>query len=230
MLGRRTGSTLYGDREISLPTTAKQLKALTASLPLKAGGNHERIQKLIVDGFFDTAMTTDELIREIRQTTGSRWESNVVQTYMRKFMEKGIIRSLTSNRHRGNLWVLASDDEVKAAQVALQTDNREADATQPSAEAFALPSHPLLETPATRILFLAANPTDETRLALDMECREIEEKIRASEHRDKIQIVVKRAVRTKDLLQYLHQYRAHVIHFSGHGSDSEELIFLGADD
>ena len=35
-----------------------------------------------------------------------------------------------------------------------------------------------------KILFLAANPNGTTQLALDKECREIEAKIRASEHRD----------------------------------------------
>jgi hypothetical protein len=79
-----------------------------------------------------------------------------------------------------------------------------------------------------KILFLAANPTDETRLALDKECREIETKIRASEHRDSLELLTKWAVRPNDLLQYLHQYSPHIVHFSGHGSESEELILLDA--
>ena len=81
-----------------------------------------------------------------------------------------------------------------------------------------------------KILFLAANPTDETRLALDKECREIESKIRASEHRDSLELLTKWAVRPNDLLQYLHQHSPHIVHFSGHGSASEELILLDAHD
>jgi hypothetical protein len=80
-----------------------------------------------------------------------------------------------------------------------------------------------------KILFLAANPTDSTRLALDVESREIQEKIRASEHRDKLEILIKGAVRPTDLLQYLHEHSPHIIHFSGHGNSSEELIFTGHD-
>ena len=77
-----------------------------------------------------------------------------------------------------------------------------------------------------KILFLAANPTKETWLRLDKECREIETKIRASEHRDSLELLTKWAVRPNDLLQYLHQHSPHIVHFSGHGSASEELILL----
>ncbi len=79
-----------------------------------------------------------------------------------------------------------------------------------------------------KILFLAANPTNETRLALDKECREIETKIQASEHRESLELLTKWAVRPNDLLQYLHQHSPHIVHFSGHGSTSEELILLDA--
>jgi hypothetical protein len=79
-----------------------------------------------------------------------------------------------------------------------------------------------------KILFLAANPTNETRLALDKECREIETKIWASEHRESLELLTKWAVRPNDLLQYLHQHSPHIVHFSGHGSTSEELILLDA--
>ncbi len=180
--------------------------------------------------------TTDELVTEIRQTAGTRMQSNVVQTYMRKFMDKGIVRVLRSEQHHGNYWILASEDEVKAAQLALQSKNgKHANAPSPVAkektpEVLSLPTHPLLGTTKTKILFLAANPAGTNHLALDQECREIEQKIRASEHRDGFEFVTKWAVRTGDLLQYLNQHRAHVIHFSGHGSSTEELILLDSND
>ncbi len=74
-----------------------------------------------------------------------------------------------------------------------------------------------------RILFLAANPTA-TALALDEEAREIEAKIRGSEHRDNLELITKWAVRPDDLLQSLNQHRPHVVHFSGHGTRGEEII------
>ncbi|MFB3895359.1 MAG: CHAT domain-containing protein [bacterium] len=77
-----------------------------------------------------------------------------------------------------------------------------------------------------KILFLAANPENTTKLALDEECREIEQKIRASEYRDSLELITKWAVRPDDLLQYLNQHQPHIVHFSGHGSPYEEIILL----
>lgn len=76
-----------------------------------------------------------------------------------------------------------------------------------------------------KILFLAANPTNETRLALDEECREIDEKLQGAEYRD-LELITKWAIREDDLQQHLLRHSPHVVHFSGHGSDSEELILL----
>jgi hypothetical protein len=214
---------------------AEYLKELASTLPLRNGSPHERLRKLIIRGFFDKPKTTDELTTEIRQTIGTRLPSNVVQTYMKKFMDKGIIRVLRSERYHGNYWVLASEHEVKAAQRTLQYKNGDdTPALSPiakakTAELSSLAEDPLLEA-KIKILFLAANPAGTSHLALDQECREIEQKIRASEHRDAFEFVTKWAVRTGDLLQYLNQHRAHIIHFSGHGSSAKELILLDAED
>lgn len=52
--------------------------------------------------------------------------------------------------------------------------------------------------PAT-ILFLGANPSGTTRLALDREVREIGERLRGSQHRDAFRIQQEWAVRATDL-------------------------------
>lgn len=79
-----------------------------------------------------------------------------------------------------------------------------------------------------KVLFLAANPAGSTPLALDKEAREIEAKIRAAEYGDSLELLTKWAVRPDDLQQYLLQHKPHVVHFSGHGWTTEELLF--ADD
>jgi len=78
-----------------------------------------------------------------------------------------------------------------------------------------------------RILFLAANPTTQAWLALDEECRAIEVEIRASEYRDSLELITKWAVRPNDLLQYFHQHKPDVVHFSGHGTTSGEIMLVG---
>ena len=79
------------------------------------------------------------------------------------------------------------------------------------------------------ILFLAANPAGTKSLALDEECREIEQKIRAADYRDALSLITKWAVQPDDLLQYLNQFRPHVVHFSGHGSRREEIVLSDKD-
>lgn len=75
-----------------------------------------------------------------------------------------------------------------------------------------------------KILFLAANPADTNKLALDEEIREITSKIRAADHHDSIDLISSWAVRPDDLLQLLNQHKPQIVHFSGHGSNSGELI------
>jgi hypothetical protein len=84
-----------------------------------------------------------------------------------------------------------------------------------------------------KILFLGSNPTfelspgiSETPLALDEELREIQNKIRASKHRDSLQLVSRLAARPDDLIQALNEIQPHIVHFSGHGTGTEELVLL----
>lgn len=77
-----------------------------------------------------------------------------------------------------------------------------------------------------QILFLSANPKSSTQLALDEECRQIQQKIRATQHRDSLELITGWAVQPEDLLQYLNQHRPHVVHFSGHGTRADEIVLL----
>ena len=79
-----------------------------------------------------------------------------------------------------------------------------------------------------KILFFAANPQGTGQLSLDEESRQIDQKIQASDHRDVLEFIPKFAVRPDDLLQYLNQQRPQVVHFSGHGSPTDEIILLDA--
>jgi hypothetical protein len=79
-------------------------------------------------------------------------------------------------------------------------------------------------TSTSTILFLAASPEGEPKLALDKEAREIRSKIRASDHRDSLLFRTEWAVRPDDLLQYLNEYRPRAVHFSGHGTASEVVL------
>src|SRR3954464_4047080 len=77
-----------------------------------------------------------------------------------------------------------------------------------------------------KVLFLAANPAGTQPLKLDEEVRQITAKVRASEHRDSLELITRWAVRPDDLMQALLEVKPHVVHFSGHGSSASELILL----
>ena len=77
-----------------------------------------------------------------------------------------------------------------------------------------------------KALFLAANPSSTSRLAIDDETRAIEQKFRAAEHRDALVFQSAWAVQPDDLLQLLNQHQPHIVHFSGHGS-SQGLCLAG---
>lgn len=80
-----------------------------------------------------------------------------------------------------------------------------------------------------KILFLAANPSGTSQLKLDEEIRAIAEKIRLSEYRDSLELISAWAVRPDDLLQLLNLHKPDVVHFSGHGNQAGELVFVGRD-
>jgi len=80
-----------------------------------------------------------------------------------------------------------------------------------------------------KVLFCAADPKNEDRLALDEEVRVITAQIRASKHRDSVDLISIWAVRSSDLLQALNEHEPHVVHFSGHGSDQDDIIFLDSE-
>lgn len=75
------------------------------------------------------------------------------------------------------------------------------------------------------VLFMASNPIGVPSLKLDEEAREIGEMIRKSEHRDSVSFVTKWAVRPQDVLQSINEENPTIIHFSGHGSEEDELVF-----
>ena len=81
------------------------------------------------------------------------------------------------------------------------------------------------------ILFLGANPdiilqdgTEKTKLKLEKETREIQEAITKSLNRDSIHFETRLAVRTSDLFQAINEVNPTIIHFSGHGTATGELV------
>jgi hypothetical protein len=75
------------------------------------------------------------------------------------------------------------------------------------------------------VLFIAADPTDVTRLRLGTELREIQEKLQLARLRDKFSLTDRLSSRPADLTQAMLDFQPRIIHFSGHGDVNGSLVF-----
>lgn len=75
-----------------------------------------------------------------------------------------------------------------------------------------------------KILVLATNPDETTPLSLDEEVRSIDQALQQSRFRDKFELEQQWAVRVSDLQRLLLRYKPDIVHFSGHGNESGEII------
>jgi hypothetical protein len=75
------------------------------------------------------------------------------------------------------------------------------------------------------ILFLAADPTDASRLRLGEELREIQEKLQLAKLRERFELHQRMSVRPADISQALLDIQPKVVHFSGHGMATGALCF-----
>jgi hypothetical protein len=83
-------------------------------------------------------------------------------------------------------------------------------------------------TKQIKILFLAANPADRTRLELSREFQAIQDERLRGKHRGRFELLLPQfAVRMDDFTSALTREQPHVVHFSGHGSVEQGIAFEG---
>jgi hypothetical protein len=83
----------------------------------------------------------------------------------------------------------------------------------------------IYHTQTRNILLLSANPKNTSQLRLTEEMRDIKEGLRLSDNRDLFSINTASAIRPRDIRRAILTYKPHIIHFSGHGSQEEGLLF-----
>lgn len=79
------------------------------------------------------------------------------------------------------------------------------------------------------ILFLAANPSDQTRLELPGEVEEIRQRLRGTGRGSVFRLEQRWEVRAEQMQGQILEAQPTIVHFSGHGTDIGELVFHGAD-
>lgn len=76
-----------------------------------------------------------------------------------------------------------------------------------------------------RLLFLAADPGDLSRLRLGKESGEIQEKMQLAKLRERFELHQRLSVRPADISQALLDVQPQIVHFSGHGTTAGALCF-----
>lgn len=74
------------------------------------------------------------------------------------------------------------------------------------------------------VLFLAANPKDTPHLRLDQEVREIDDGLQRAKRRDQFILQQRWAVRNRDVMRAMLDFKPQIIHFSGHGGGEDGLL------
>lgn len=100
-----------------------ELKAVAVGMPLQQSSFHDTLRRLLLDGLFDAPVASAVVAQRVVETSGQRLETGHVQTYMRKFMEAGVIRAVKSKGSNKNYYALASLSHEEARR-AINKDRR----------------------------------------------------------------------------------------------------------
>ncbi|MBD2775536.1 CHAT domain-containing protein [Iningainema tapete] len=76
-----------------------------------------------------------------------------------------------------------------------------------------------------KILFLASDPSDASRLRLGQELRDIQQGLQLAKQREKFVLEQRMSVRPGDISQAILDVEPHIVHFSGHGLNTGDLCF-----
>jgi WD40 repeat protein len=120
--------------------------------------------------------------------------------------------AIVAGDRAGGLWIFDWPPSPRRAQ-----QHRSSGAGQGGSHPAHAPPSPRYREKKHTILFLAANPVETDRLALDREARAIQVELERSGHRDRFELVTRWAVEPLDLLRELRKLNPTVVHFSGHG-------------
>ena len=88
-----------------------------------------------------------------------------------------------------------------------------------------VPTPSTIAVDITHILFLSDNPTDQARLRVEQESREIQEKLQLAKYRERFKFHIRMAVRPADISQAMLDILPQIVHFAGHGMPTGELCF-----
>jgi hypothetical protein len=63
------------------------------------------IRELILAGFFDAPVSSADIVKEVKHRFGRKFPPSYIQTYMKPFLQNGILRTQDSPKGHGNVWL-----------------------------------------------------------------------------------------------------------------------------
>lgn len=90
------------------------IKDRARSIAFDPKSRYALLQKLILEGLFDSPVSSEQVVLRIRERFGKKWKTSFVQVYMLKFMNAGVIHAVRIPGHKGNYWVLSSVSRERA--------------------------------------------------------------------------------------------------------------------
>src|ERR1700741_159942 len=79
-----------------------------------------------------------------------------------------------------------------------------------------------------RILLLSANPSPTSRILIDLEAREIREKLEEGPYRNQFELQKCDATQSMDIQKLMLKHTPNIVHFCGHGHKTRQIILEGA--
>ncbi|HKX33166.1 MAG TPA: CHAT domain-containing protein [Blastocatellia bacterium] len=196
--------------------------ALAESLRLKA------LNKTVIPDFF--AEYTSEAIYHLSQMPelSQAMLEERLRKYANSFKEVGLASDDEDCRDQIER-IIRSDAEIVSAigsdllnRVITRLSTPSASIAQPVEVVSAQP----VPSKQLKVLFLAANPIETRRLQLDEEIRSIKDEVRWAQQLQVINIVPEEAVRATDIIRMLNEHTPDIVHFSGHGSQTGEILLV----
>ena len=86
----------------------------------------------------------------------------------------------------------------------------------------------VVDTIVKKILILSANPKNTSRLRLDSEVKEIQASLERAQVRSHLEIITRWKVRVNNLRRTLLNHEPQIVHFSGHGTQSNGLALTSS--
>ncbi|HWR25838.1 MAG TPA: SIR2 family protein [Methanosarcina sp.] len=179
-----------------------------------------RVLFRILAEYLEKSISRTHLSVQLVPGNVSEAQKEKVQNYLDRYFAKLNIQVYWQDCREFSKELRTRWEDFKRGTIKKDTETANIDQTKPEYE------RPQEEANKVSILFLAADPTDASRLRLGEEFREIQEKLKLAKLRDLFRLELPQlSVRPSDITQALLDTLPQIVHFSGHGTPTGALCF-----